>query len=216
MYAIYSELVLWCVGFRVTLLIWIMCSILQYKLFFLGVRPLESRCVLLVVPSTIPLVTTIWYRMVLDSKYHRIYGTIESMMPAQLCSLVPVSAWNKQTNKQTRNSGFESLHTSSWCANFWRNFKGYSYIFWVTYMPKSSTKSQPSNQPTKRIENRNVLDFLSTKNDFGSKPKKLRHFFNNKNVSKSLSSWQIGFHSNCSRGVAGYQSWYVAAVVWCL
>jgi len=37
-----------------------------------------------VLPSTIPLVITIWYRMVLDFKYHRIYGTIESMVPAQL------------------------------------------------------------------------------------------------------------------------------------
>ena len=51
--------------------------------FWGSVRPLESRCVLLVLPNTIPLVTTIWYRMVLDSKYHRIYGTIESMVPAQ-------------------------------------------------------------------------------------------------------------------------------------
>jgi len=25
---------------------------------------------------------------------------------------------------------------------------GYRYFFWVTYMPKSSTKSQPTNQPT--------------------------------------------------------------------
>jgi len=63
-------------------------SILQYRLFFGGVRPLESRCVLLALPSTIPLVTTILYRMVLDLKYHRIYGTIESMTPAQLCRVV--------------------------------------------------------------------------------------------------------------------------------
>jgi len=55
--------------------------------FFLGVRQLEPRSVLLVLPSTIPLVTTIWYRMVLDSKYHRIYGIIESMVPAHLCFL---------------------------------------------------------------------------------------------------------------------------------
>jgi len=54
-------------------------------IFFLGVRPLESRCVLLVLQSTIPLVTNIWYRMVLDSNYHKIYGTIESMVPAQIC-----------------------------------------------------------------------------------------------------------------------------------
>jgi len=47
------------------------------------VRPLESRCVLLVLPSTIPLLTTMWYRMVLDSKHHRIYDTIEFMVPAQ-------------------------------------------------------------------------------------------------------------------------------------
>jgi len=26
--------------------------------------------------------------------------------------------------------------------------KAYLYLFWVTYIPKSSTKSQPTNQPT--------------------------------------------------------------------
>jgi len=64
-----------CVGFRVTLLTWILWLILQYKLFFLGVRPLESWCVLLVLPSTIQLVINIWYCMVLDP------STIESMVP---------------------------------------------------------------------------------------------------------------------------------------
>jgi len=58
-----------------------------YSTNSLWVRPLESWCVLLVLPSTIPLVTTIWYCMVLDSKYHRIYGTIESMVPAQLWAM---------------------------------------------------------------------------------------------------------------------------------
>ena len=82
MYAIYPKIVLW---------MWWFSShashldtVIKYKLFLLGVRLLESRCVLFVLPSTIPLVTTIWYRMVLDSKYHRIYGTMESLVPAQL------------------------------------------------------------------------------------------------------------------------------------
>jgi len=57
--------------------------------FFLWVRPLESQCFLLVLPSTIPLVINIWYGMVLHSKYHRIYGTIESMVLAQLWSMPP-------------------------------------------------------------------------------------------------------------------------------
>jgi len=85
MYAIYSELVL--------CMFWVsshashldtMINDSTVRLFFLGVRPLQSPCVLLVLQSTIPLVTTIWYCMVLDSKYHRIYGTMESLVPAQL------------------------------------------------------------------------------------------------------------------------------------
>jgi len=56
--------------------------------FFWRVRPLESQCVLLYMPTTIPTIDYILYRMVVDSNFHRIYGIVESIVHAQLWFLV--------------------------------------------------------------------------------------------------------------------------------
>ena len=55
------------------------------------------------------------------------------------------------------------------------------------YIPKSSTKSQPTNQPTWTIENRNVWNFWSKKNGFGRpKPTKRQQNFATVEVKPSV------------------------------
>jgi len=50
--------------------------------------------------------------------------------------------------------------------------KGYCSFFWVTYIPKSNTKSQPTNQPASKIENRQHIGFFCpTKTNLAPKPK---------------------------------------------
>jgi len=55
-------------------------------------------------------------------------------------------------------------------------------IFWVTYITKSSTTSQPINQPAYTIENRNVWDFFRKKTSFGTKTKKIAANFCNRGI----------------------------------